>query len=206
MKYHLPNITFIRHGMSIGNISNMFDEDPSLTELGKKHLEELSIQFASKLTQKQYVCVGYTPTKRSYDSAVIIRNAARLEHLPLVSMPDFRERGWGKYNGKSFESFFNEKPWLQNDFKTYGNAAIWKDEGDKTGLESIIEMTARIQRGLDKVFAQYGTKPVLLIAHSGSIKIAMHLYRYGNTQHLTDTLLHTKTEYGQMYDMLDNGQ
>ena len=206
MKRKLPNITFIRHGMSIGNISNIFDEDPALTELGKKHLEECGVQFAGKLTQKQFVCVGYTPTKRSYDSAVIIRQAAHLEHLPLVSMPDFRERSWGKYNGKPFTAFFKEKPWLKNEFKTYGNAAIWMDEGGKTGLESLTEMTARIQRGLDTIYERYGTKPVLLVAHSGSIKIAMHLYRYGSSHKITDTLLHTKTEYGQIYDMMDNSR
>lgn len=204
MQHRLPNITFIRHGMSIGNISDVFDADPALTELGKQQLKETSVAFAGKLTQKQFACIGYTPTKRSYDSALIIRSAAHLDNLPLVSMPDFRERSWGKYEGRSFSSFFVAKPWLEHEFKTYGNAAIWMDDGDKSGLESITEMTARIQRGLDNVYARYGTKPVLLIAHSGSIKIAMHLYRYGTTQKLKETLLHMKTEYGQIYDMMDD--
>lgn len=206
MQHRLPNITFIRHGMSIGNISDVFDADPALTELGKQQLKESGAAFATKLMQKQFVCIGYTPTKRSYDSALIIRSAAHLDRLPLVNMPDFRERSWGKYEGRTFRSFFTDKPWLESEFKTYGNAAIWMDEGDKNGLESITEMTARIQKGLENVYDQYGRNPVLLIAHSGSIKIAMHLYRYGTTQKIKETLLHTKTEYGQMYDMLDDSR
>jgi broad specificity phosphatase PhoE len=105
-------------------------------------------------------------------------------------MSDFRERSWGKYNRKPFTPFLKRN-----------HGFNWMDEGGKSGLESLTEIAARIQRGLDNVYARYGTKTVLLIAHSGSIKIAMHLYRYGNFYKITDTLLHTKTEYGQIYDM-----
>jgi hypothetical protein len=55
MKHKLPNITFIRYGMSIGNVSNTFDEDPALTELGNNHFEEYGVPFAGKLTQKQKI-------------------------------------------------------------------------------------------------------------------------------------------------------
>ena len=102
-------ITLLRHGESVGNANGQIQgqSDHLLTELGRQQASDLAQMW---LTEKRnFDWIISSPLSRTRQTAEIIAGALGISY---ELDPDWKERGFGDFEGKSFEEIMQENPYL----------------------------------------------------------------------------------------------
>lgn len=149
-------VDFLRHGETTAHGALVGRADPSLTEAGHAAI-------ARQLGERRWPVVISSPLKRARETAEI---AARDSAATIEIDPAWREIDFGDWDGRHHRD-------LAGDAHL---AAFYADpEGSSPpNGETMGEVRGRVTGALDRV-AAHGQGPVLVVAHGGSIRVALSI-------------------------------
>ena len=155
-------VVVVRHGhtkMTEGNlISGSNGEDPSLSELGFEEARLAATAIQKLLTRFDLnapVSIYHSPQLRTTQTATEI--AQRLE-IPIVSIPAFREIGFGSWEGVSMDEIETQET---QEVKKWRGSMSARPEGG----ESVLELEARVLPALDELVSEHSGETVVIVTH-----------------------------------------
>ncbi len=161
-------IIAIRHGETAWNVDTRIQGqlDIGLNDTGRWQAHRLALALAGEPIQAIYTSDLY----RAWDTANAVSTATG---VPLQSEPRLRERGFGIFEGKTFQEI--ETLWPDQ-------ALLWRKrhpEFAPQGGESLVAMRDRIQGVVNRLAAQHTGQQIVMVAHGGVMDA---LYRLATRQ------------------------
>ena len=150
---NVGRLILVRHGESEGNRDRTFTRTPEvpLTETGHRQA-----RAAGELIRRDFAAarVVASPFRRAQQTAAAI---AAVLGLDVDTEPDLRERDFGVYVGRPYDSVLADP--------AFDPARRWEwrpDEG-----ESLTEVYDRVVPAIERVAAQGAGRDVVVVSHGG---------------------------------------
>lgn len=165
----------IRHGETAWNVDTRIQGklDIGLNDNGRKQAERLGAALAKSQAQEPLNVISAIYSSdlwRAYDTALSISQATG---VPVVTDEGLRERGFGVFEGKTFDEI----------------AQLWPDQSLRwrqrdphfcpEGGESLTQFTERILKASEALAAAHPGQQIALVAHGGVMDV---LYRAATGQ------------------------
>jgi 2,3-bisphosphoglycerate-dependent phosphoglycerate mutase len=165
----------IRHGETAWNVDTRIQGklDVGLNDNGRKQAERLGAALAKSQAQEPLNAISAIYSSdlwRAYDTALSISQATG---VPVVTDEGLRERGFGVFEGKTFDEI----------------AQLWPDQSLRwrqrdphfcpEGGESLTQFTERILKASQALAAAHPGQQIALVAHGGVMDV---LYRAATGQ------------------------
>jgi probable phosphoglycerate mutase len=165
----------IRHGETSWNVDTRIQGklDIGLNDNGRKQAERLGAALAKSQAQEPLNVISAIYSSdlwRAYDTALSISQATG---VPVVTDEGLRERGFGVFEGKTFDEI----------------AQLWPDQSLRwrqrdphfcpEGGESLTQFTERILKASQALAAAHPGQQIALVAHGGVMDV---LYRAATGQ------------------------
>jgi probable phosphoglycerate mutase len=165
----------IRHGETSWNVDTRIQGklDIGLNDNGRKQAERLGAALAKSQAQEPLNVISAIYSSdlwRAYDTALSISKATG---VPVVADEGLRERGFGVFEGKTFDEI----------------AQLWPDQSLRwrqrdphfcpEGGESLTQFTERILKASQALAAAHPGQQIALVAHGGVMDV---LYRAATGQ------------------------
>lgn len=155
-----------RHGETQWNIERRLQgsKDSPLTERGLNQAKNLRDRLKSENIDVIYA----SPTKRALDTAKIIAEA---NDTPIVVCDDFKEVGFGEYEGKYIKDLpmIGNNNFLEEMF--CGNHEIKLVNG-----ETLLDVKARTFKKLESILKEDENKTILIVTHGMALKVIMSYF------------------------------
>ncbi len=178
------SIIFIRHGRTAGNERHAYigAKDEPLSPNGAEELRRAKEQGFYPAADRLYI----SPMKRCAQTAAILYPA-----LEPVVVGDFKERNFGRYEGKTFEELKNDAPYMEW-VNAGGTAPFPAGEADEAFRGRVIAAFERMCEEIageiptegsigfhSKDAVSYaavgaGAPDIAVIAHGGTIMTILH--------------------------------
>ncbi len=150
----------VRHGSTVWNRETRYQgqKDISLSEEGKEQAAKISIRFQQEPVQGIYT----SPLKRALHTADMI---AKPHGMEVGILPGMKEIGFGDWEGKPYSIVQQEyaetlRHWIEDPVQNpIPNGECLKD------------LKRRVKSALDEILARHSTGKVILVGHSGSIRM-----------------------------------
>jgi probable phosphoglycerate mutase len=159
------HIYLARHGETDLNVQMRYQgaTDMPLNELGWTQAQTLAQRLPADISR-----IVASPLLRAQQTASLVSQA---RGLPVLTMSEFRERNFGVFEGLTHEEVQARHPEL------YARkvAMLWDDA--PPGGETIREVVARVQTGLQRLEAAHGGESVLLVAHGFIARAVRYLVK-----------------------------
>ena len=168
----VTRVLAIRHGETAWNVDTRIQGklDIGLNEKGRDQAQRLGAALAKSQAQQPITAIYSSDLWRAYDTALAISKAI---HVPVVSDEGLRERGFGVFEGKTFDEI----------------AQLWPDQSLRwrqrdphfcpEGGESLTQFTERILKASQALAARHSGQQIALVAHGGVMDV---LYRAATGQ------------------------
>ena len=150
----------VRHGATIWNKETRYQgqTDVPLSEEGQMQAERIAHRFENQDIKAVYS----SPLKRAYDTALTIAHPHQLQVQTLEGM---LEIGFGEWEGKQYTHVRDQysedlRRWISNPLMN-----------SIPGGEPLLELQQRVQTALDIILSDQDDGNVVLVAHSGSIRM-----------------------------------
>lgn len=157
----IEQLVLVRHGETVLNAAGIAQgwNDSALSDLGQRQAQAI----ARRLSTMGITAIYSSPLGRALATAEVIAAAAA---LPIVTLDDLREMGYGKWEGMRF---------LQVREQYAEDYARWIEETDYPcpGGESHRDVQIRMDRALAHVAAgaSNGTERVVVVTHGTAIRV-----------------------------------
>lgn len=147
-------VDFLRHGATAAASTLLGRTDLPLTEIGR-------LEVARQVDGKTWPTIISSPLGRARETALIAagRDSARVEFDE-----DWQEMDFGDWEGRSFDEFDGDESVAQ----FYENPDLFAPPNG----ESLADVQKRIRRALERIVVG-GASPLLVVAHGGSIRVAL---------------------------------
>lgn len=155
----MTTLIFVRHGQSTANLDHIFAgyTDAPLTELGHKQAELTAAYLDSYSIDHIYA----SDLKRAYQTA---EHTANRRNMPIIAEPLFREIYAGEWEGMTFEAIAEQ----------YSEShEVWKKalyRAHPEGGESVVQLSDRIQKGVQRVLEKHRGETVAIFTHATPIR------------------------------------
>ena len=168
----VTRVLAIRHGETAWNVDTRIQGklDIGLNEKGRDQAQRLGAALAKSQAQQPITAIYSSDLWRAYDTALAISKAI---HVPVVSDEGLRERGFGVFEGKTFDEI----------------AQLWPDQSQRwrardpdfapEGGESLTQFRDRILSASQALTARHPGEQIALVAHGGVMDV---LYRAATGQ------------------------
>jgi 2,3-bisphosphoglycerate-dependent phosphoglycerate mutase len=162
----------IRHGETAWNVATRIQGklDIGLNDNGRKQAERLGVALAKNHVHEPIAAIYSSDLWRAYDTALSI---SKTTGVPVVTDEGLRERGFGVFEGKTFDEI----------------AQLWPDQSQRwrardphfspEGGESLVEFSERILTASQALAARHPGEQIALVAHGGVMDV---LYRAATGQ------------------------
>ena len=163
-------IIAIRHGETAWNVSTRIQGhlDIGLNETGRWQAHRVALALAGEPIAALYS----SDLLRAWDTALSIANATG---LPVQTVEGLRERGFGVFEGKTFQEV--EAQWPEQ-------ALRWRKREpafEPGGGESLLRFRERITQATQTLAAQHPGEQIVVVAHGGVMDV---LYRAATRQEI----------------------
>ena len=163
-------IIAIRHGETAWNVSTRIQGqlDIGLNETGRWQAHRVALALAGEPIAALYS----SDLLRAWDTALSIANATG---LPVQTVEGLRERGFGVFEGKTFQEI--EAQWPEQ-------ALRWRKREpafEPGGGESLLRFRERITQATQTLAAQHPGEQIVVVAHGGVMDV---LYRAATRQEI----------------------
>jgi len=153
---YIMRLIIVRHGQTSSNANSIVTGQMhgKLTKKGRKQIKDLALQ----LKNKKIEVIFSSDLQRAKDTA---KEIVRFHKTPIYYMREIRERNLGILEGRPREELFK----------------VQKDSGRSTAKfrpedgESFVDVKKRARIFLNKISKKYESKTVLIVSHSGFIKM-----------------------------------
>ena len=155
----------IRHGMTAGNEEKRYigRTDESLSEKGRSQI--LSLKESSQISEPSVI--GISPMKRCRESAELLFPGKK-----YISVPDFREYDFGKFEGKTYKELLGEptyQKWLdgggRDPFPEGEGMAVFKKRTIRAFLDFMTQCTKDFPDGAVCALVVHGGTIMSLMEH-----------------------------------------
>jgi 2,3-bisphosphoglycerate-dependent phosphoglycerate mutase len=162
----------IRHGETAWNVATRIQGklDIGLNDAGRKQAQRLGAALGMNQAREPIAAIYSSDLWRAYDTALSISQAI---NVPVVTDEGLRERGFGVFEGKTFDEI----------------AQLWPDQSQRwrqrdphfapKGGESLVEFSERILTASQALAARHPGEQIALVAHGGVMDV---LYRAATGQ------------------------
>jgi 2,3-bisphosphoglycerate-dependent phosphoglycerate mutase len=162
----------IRHGETAWNVATRIQGklDIGLNDAGRKQAQRLGAALGMNQAREPIAAIYSSDLWRAYDTALSISQAI---NVPVVTDEGLRERGFGVFEGKTFDEI----------------AQLWPDQSQRwrqrdphfapEGGESLVEFSERILTASQALAARHPGEQIALVAHGGVMDV---LYRAATGQ------------------------
>ena len=163
-------IIAIRHGETAWNVNARIQGqlDIGLNETGRWQAHRVALALAGEPIQAIYS----SDLLRAWDTALSIANATG---LAVQTVEGLRERGFGMFEGKTFQEI--EAAWPEEALRWRKRDPDFEPEGG----ESLVAMRERIIQITHALAAQHPGEQILMVAHGGVMDV---LYRAATRQEI----------------------
>ena len=164
-------IIAVRHGETDWNASARIQghKDIALNDKGRWQAQ----QAAQSLVADEVVTAVYTSDlARAHATASAIAQAFALD---VISDTGLRERGFGSYEGQTFDAL--ERQWPAEIARWRARDPSWAPPGG----ESLLALGTRIRGVTDALARRHPGEQIVLVAHGGVLDM---LYRFATRQHV----------------------
>ncbi|MDO8503939.1 MAG: histidine phosphatase family protein [bacterium] len=198
-----PSLYLVRHAESLQNVNQKLDRDSSLSETGQRQAIGAGISLRLMIVGRRPEAIIHTGLRRTLDTAKLIKANGEFE-ASLVEMPEFREREMGIYDRMEFLELIRRNPHMDTLYQRYKSSCVWFFDGAPgEGVEPLDEMKARIIGGLHTIYDRYSNKPVVAVAHAGSVKMIRMLYEIPSGTNIAEYLSSYVPKNCQIYRLED---
>lgn len=162
----VTTLYLIRHGATEGseNFRYKGSLDVPLSEEGMRQVEKTARLLRSmKAELKAVYC---SDLSRAVRSAEIVSGNLDGSPKPVV-VPEFRERGFGLWEGMSFEEICRRYP---SEFQAWASDPL---RFSPPGGESTLQVAGRAIPALDKTLAAHGGESFAVVAHGGVNRVML---------------------------------
>lgn len=190
-------IYLVRHGQSVANSKDIVagQIDVPLTELGK----EQAAEAGKKLKSVKFDAAYSSDLQRAAHTAAIIVGKDVPSHRQIE---DFRERSFGKLDGKSNNELRAVREEQAAHLKTLNDHARWR-HSHVEGMESNHELSSRFVSAMEQVAKDHRGQTILIAAHGAAMRTTLIAIGYGSEDELPSGSI-SNAGYAQIeYD--DNG-
>ena len=164
-------IIAIRHGETAWNVDTRIQGqlEVGLNATGRWQAERVGAALADEPIAAIYT----SDLLRAWDTALSI---SQTTHIALQTHEGLRERGFGLFEGKTFQQI--ELQWPDAAVRWRKREPDYAPEG---GGESLLDFRSRITGVVNDLAAQYTGEQIVLVAHGGVMDV---LYRAATRQEL----------------------
>lgn len=161
----------IRHGETAWNVDTRIQGhlDIPLNDTGRWQAARVAQAVASNDTIH---AIYSSDLRRAHDTARAIAGATG---APLEIHPGLRERGFGRFEGKTYAEI--EQLWPEDSEHWRRRTPDWRPEGG----ESLLQVRERIRQTLSELATRHAGELIVLVAHGG---VMDQLYRLATGQDL----------------------
>jgi broad specificity phosphatase PhoE len=154
-----------RHGETDLNVQMRYQgsTDMPLNELGWTQAQSLAQRLPPDITR-----IVASPLLRAQQTASLVSQA---RGLPILTMSEFRERDFGVFETLTHEETQARYPEL------YARKVVMQWDEAPPKAETIREVVARVQAGLQRLEAEHGGESVLLVAHGFVARAVRYLVK-----------------------------
>lgn len=153
------NLYVVRHGQTNWNKQNRLQGESDV-KLNQEGISQ-AIKLGKKLEEVKFDLIITSPLQRAIETAKFIN---KNQNKPIVIEKNFKERNYGKIEGKTSPNLQKFWDYLQN--------------SNEKEVEPVQEFVQRVQRCLEKVLKENAGKDILLVTHHG-VMIAIDCYFNG---------------------------
>ena len=155
----MTTIFFIRHGQTLWNKLFIYQghSDIELSEEGLQQAEKV----AKRLKREPFSAIYSSDLKRAVATA---QKVASYHSLPVETMPEFREVGFGKWEGLKYDQIY--AGWsaeIEKFFRFPSQVAI-------PGGESFHDVQKRTNEGLELLRQKHDGECIAVVTHGGAIR------------------------------------
>ena len=163
-------IIAIRHGETAWNVSTRIQGhlDIGLNETGRWQAHRVALALAGEPIAALYS----SDLLRAWDTALSIANATG---LPVQTVEGLRERGFGVFEGKTFQEV--EAQWPEQALRWRKREPAFEPDGG----ESLLRFRERITPATQALAAQHPGEQIVVVAHGGVMDV---LYRAATRQEI----------------------
>ena len=163
-------ITAIRHGETAWNVNTRIQGqlDIGLNKTGRWQAHRVALALAGESIKAIYS----SDLLRAWDTAVSISNATG---LPVQTVEGLRERGFGVFEGKTFQEV--EALWPEQALRWRKREPAFEPEGG----ESLLRFRERITQTMQMLAAPHPGEQIVMVAHGGVMDV---LYRAATRQEI----------------------
>ncbi len=163
-------IIAIRHGETAWNVNTRIQGqlDIGLNETGRWQAHRVALALAGEPIKAIYS----SDLLRAWDTALSIANATG---LPVQTVEGLRERGFGVFQGKTFQEV--EAEWPEQALRWRKREPAFEPEGG----ESLLRFRERITQAVQALAAQHPGEQIVVVAHGGVMDV---LYRAATRQEI----------------------
>ncbi len=163
-------IIAIRHGETAWNVATRIQGqlDIGLNQVGRWQASQL----AKALADQTFDAIYSSDLLRAWDTAISVGDAVNTR---VQTVSALRERGFGVFEGKTFEQIGELWP---------DQALLWRKRDpaySPEGGESLIEFQDRIVTAVNQLAAAHAGEQIALVAHGGVMDV---LYRAATRQEI----------------------
>lgn len=152
-------IDLMRHGEPVGGRCYRGNNiDDPLSELGWQQMKQSAAQYSD---WQQIIC---SPLIRCRAFADFL---ADQRHLPIRVMEDFKEVGFGSWEGKTPDQIQQDSP---TDYQSFFDDPVRQRPA---GAEPLDDFSQRVIAGFKQVATEYAGQHVVIIAHAGVIRAVL---------------------------------
>jgi alpha-ribazole phosphatase len=162
-------IDLIRHGEPVGGIRFRGQTDDPLSAKGWRQMENAVGEY------RDWDLIVSSPLLRCREFAD--KTSKRLR-IPLEIEPDYREIGFGAWEGQTAKDIMLNNPGVLKNF--YRDPTRHAPEGG----EPLFEFQTRVTAAWDKMVVRHPGKHILLVCHGGTIRIILSNLLYIPLPHL----------------------
>jgi probable phosphoglycerate mutase len=162
-------IIAIRHGETAWNVDSRIQGqlDVGLNDKGRQQARRVGEALASE----PITAVYSSDLGRAHETAQSIAEAAG---IPVVPEEGLRERGFGMFEGKTFDEI--HQTWPEHAQNWRRRIPEWKPP---EGGESLLELRERVTRTMTELAARHPGEQIVVVAHGGVLDA---LYRLATGQ------------------------
>ena len=162
----MAQLTIVRHGQTDYNKEGRYQGsiDIPLNDTGRAQAFETAIY----LQHRNFDHIVASPLLRAWETGTII---AEHRGMAITASPIFVERNMGQFEGLTRSQIEQNFPGFEQ------HKALYQVFSGPPDGESLLEISMRVQRGLDELKDAYAGKDVLLVCHGMISKVIHGLMR-----------------------------
>ncbi len=164
VKRQNTHIDLLRHGEPEGG--RMYRGSGTDHPLSMRGWQQMEVAIGDKVDTAEWACIVTSPMLRCVRFA---EQLAKKREIPLEVVNDFKEAGYGEWEGKTPAQLIQQNERAYQEF--YADPVNCRP----CGAEPLATFTQRVSIALEELLERYRGQRILLVSHSGVMRAILSI-------------------------------